>query len=107
MCIWQVTRAIHDKSETRWPKVSLEAKMLSCAIDAKESRYIAVTNIPGVFIHLDMNKEVHMLLEGTIAKIIIKFKPKLYRKYIWKNKHDKPMLYVRLKKALYGTLQAV
>jgi len=47
-----------------------------------------------------------MLLEGMIAKLIVKLKPKLYRKYIWKNKHYKPMLNVKLKKALYGTLQA-
>ena len=32
--------------------------------------------------------------------------PKLYCKYIWENGKGKPMLYVRLKKALYGTLQA-
>ena len=47
-----------------------------------------------------------MLLEGTIAELVIKLDPQLYRKYIWKNKHDKPMLYIKLKRALYGTLQA-
>ena len=48
-----------------------------------------------------------MLLEGKIAKLIIKMDPKLYRKYIWENKMEKPMICVKLKKALYGTLQAV
>ena len=47
-----------------------------------------------------------MLLEGTIAELIIKLDPTLYRKYIWENKQGKPMLYVKLRKALYGTLQA-
>ena len=47
-----------------------------------------------------------MLLEGTIMKLIVKLEPKLYRKYSWKNKHHKLMLYFKLKKALYGTLQA-
>ena len=46
-----------------------------------------------------------MLLRGAIAELIVKLNPKLYRKYIWRNKNDKPMLYVRLKKALYGTLE--
>ena len=46
-----------------------------------------------------------MLLEGTIAKLIVKLDPSLYRKYIWENKNGKPMLYVKLRKALYGTLQ--
>lgn len=48
-----------------------------------------------------------MLLEGTIAELIVKPEPKLYRNYIWKNKQDNPMLYVKLKKASYGTFQAV
>jgi len=33
----------------------------------------------------------------TLAQIIIS---------VWKNKHGKPMLHVKLRKALYGTLQA-
>jgi len=28
-----------------------------------------------------------MLLEGTIAELIVKLDPKLYRKYIWRNKN--------------------
>jgi len=50
--------------------------------------------------------EDDMLLEGKIAELIFKLNPKLYQKYIWENKRNKPMLYVKLKKALYGTLQA-
>ena len=48
-----------------------------------------------------------MLLEGTIAKLIMKLDPSLYRKYIWENKNDKSILNVKLRKALYGTLQAM
>jgi len=47
-----------------------------------------------------------MLLEGKIAELIIKLDPKLYCEYIWENEKGKPMLYARLKKALYATLQA-
>jgi hypothetical protein len=47
-----------------------------------------------------------MQLEGMIAELIVKLEPNLHRKYIWKNKHEEPMLYVKLKKALYRTLQA-
>jgi len=87
--------------------VSLEAMMLSCAIDARENRYVVLTDIPGVFLHADMEDNMHMLFEGTIAELIIKLEPILYRKYIWYNKNGKPMLYVQLKKALRGMLQAV
>ena len=44
-----------------------------------------------------------MLSEGTIAELIIKLEPKPYRKYTWKNEHNTPMLYVKLKR--YGILQ--
>jgi len=47
-----------------------------------------------------------MLLVGTIAEIVIKLEPKLYRKYICKNKYYKLMLYGTLIRALNGTLKA-
>ena len=53
-----------------------------------------------------MEENVHMLLQGTLAEMIMKLDPSMYRKHIWYNKKGKPMLYVQLKKALYGTLQA-
>ena len=37
-------------------------------------------DIPGAFLHADMEVEVHMLLEGMIAELIVKLDPKLYRK---------------------------
>jgi len=80
--------------------------MLSCGIDAKEGRHVAVTDIPRAFLHVDMKGTVHMILKGTIAKLIIKLEPTIYRKYVWHDKKVKPMLYVQLKKALYATLQA-
>jgi len=52
-----------------------------------------------------MEQNVHMLLDRTIVELIVKLDPSLYRKYIWENKKGKLMLYVKLKKALYGTLQ--
>jgi len=45
------------KNETSLPTVSLEAMMLSCAIDAKEGRHVAVTDIPGEFLHADMDQD--------------------------------------------------
>jgi len=93
------------KAETSSPTVLLEAMMMSCAIDTREGRHVAVTDIPGAFLHADMEQDVHMLLEGTIVELDVKLDPSLYRKYIWENKKGKPMLYIKLKKALYGTLQ--
>jgi len=85
-------REYTTKAETSSLTVSLEAMMLSCTIDVKEDRYVAVTNIPGEFLPANMDEKVHMLLEGKIAELIGKLEPKLYRKYILKNKNDNSML---------------
>jgi len=54
---------IYNKNEVSSPTVSLEAMILSCTIDAGESRYVVVTDIPGAFLHVDMEENVHMLLK--------------------------------------------
>jgi len=48
---------------------------------------------------------MHTVMEGTIAEHVAKLELAIYRKYIWHDKKVKPMLYVKLKKALYGMLQ--
>jgi len=50
---------------------------MSCAINEMEGRHVAVTDIPGAFLHADMEEDIHMLLEGTIAKLILKLDPSL------------------------------
>jgi len=40
--------------------------MLSCAVDAKENRYVVQHS--GSFLLADMNDNVHMHFEGTIAE---------------------------------------
>ena len=47
--------------------MSLEAIMLSHAIDAKENRYVTVMDVPGAFLHADMEGIVQMILEGEIS----------------------------------------
>jgi len=33
-----------------------------------KGQYIVVTDIPGAFVHVVMDTDVHMLLEGTISR---------------------------------------
>ena len=67
------------KTENSSPTVSLEVMMLSCASDTKERHYMVVTDISDAFLHDNKETAVHMLLEGTIAELIIKLKPSLYK----------------------------
>ena len=73
--------------------------MLSCAINSKENRYVVVFDIPRAFLNANLNDNVHMLLEGTIAEMISSLDPTIYSKYILYNKQSNYL-------ALYETIQA-
>ena len=49
--------------------------------------------------------DVHVKSEGRLAEMLVKINPQMYRKYI-RDENDKTIMYVQLKKALYGTMQA-
>jgi Reverse transcriptase (RNA-dependent DNA polymerase) len=98
-------RAYTSKEDASSPTVSIEALLLSCVIDAKEKRDVATVDIPGAFMQADMDELVHMRLEGTMAELLVQLDPKLYRKYV-QTVNGKSVLYVELKKALYGTMRA-
>ena len=53
----------------------------------------------------DQDETVHMCLEGTLTELLTKCDPKLYCQYVV-TENNKPVLYVELIKALYGTLHA-
>ena len=68
MCQRKTEEAIHRKKEyANYPTVSPEAMMMSCGIDAKEGRYINLTDFPGAFLHAFMKDIVNMVLKSTIA----------------------------------------
>jgi len=68
-------RIYTSKVDTSLPAISIEAMILSCAIYAKENRYVVVSNIPGTFLHAN---NVHMLLEGKVAEMILKLDTTIY-----------------------------
>ena len=98
-------RAYTTKEEASSPTVAIESVMLSCVIDAKEGRDVATVDIPGAFMQAEMEDLVHMKLEGKMAELMVRIDPKLYRQYVQVEK-GRQVLYVELKKALYGTLKA-
>jgi hypothetical protein len=78
--------------------------MLSATIDGMEERDVATVDTQGAFMEADIDKVVHVNLEGKITDILVRMDPKLYQRYI-KDKNGKVVLYVELLKALYGTLK--
>jgi hypothetical protein len=93
------------KDETASRTVATEALILSCLIDTIEGRDMATCNIPGAFMHSDMEGKVIIKLEGVMAEVLEKIDPSKYEKHTT-YENGKPVVYVKLNKALYGTLQA-
>jgi len=63
-------------------------------------------DIPGAFMHSDMDELVHMKLDGPMAKLLVCVDPKKYERFITKDHNGKEVIYIGLTKALYGTMQA-
>eukprot|EP00980_Cylindrotheca_fusiformis_P025578 scaffold14118_cov91-Cylindrotheca_fusiformis.AAC.1 len=63
-----------------------------------------VVDIPGAFMHADIDELIHVKLVGDIAELLLRVDPS-YQKYVTYEK-GKKVIYTELDKALYGTLQA-
>jgi Reverse transcriptase (RNA-dependent DNA polymerase) len=87
------------------PTVAIESVMLSCTVDAKEYRDVGIVDIPNAFMQVDMDDTVHVKLKGKMAELLVKIDPKLYRPYVLME-NRKPVMFMELRKALYGTLKA-
>ena len=65
------------KEEASSPTVAIESVMLSCVIDTKEGRDVAMVDIPGAFMQADIDDLIHMKLEGKMAVPLVRIDPKL------------------------------
>ena len=45
-----------------------------------------------------------MLLSGPLVELMVKIDPKLYRPYITKNGRGESIMFVKMQKAMYGTI---
>jgi hypothetical protein len=99
-------RLYKTKEETSSPTVTTEALFLTSLIDAEERRKVATVDIPGAFMHSDMDELVHVRMSGPMATLLVRVDPAKYRKYLVKDKKGNDVVYVELAKALYGTCQA-
>jgi hypothetical protein len=88
------------------PTVTLESVLITSTIKAFENREVAVVDIPGAYLSADMDEEVIMLLRRRLAELMLKTAPNIYRKYTTVDSNNQPVLYVKLKKALYGCLRS-
>ena len=94
-----------NKEDSSSPTPRLETIMLISLIAAKERRCVKCIDVPGAFMQADVDELIHVKMEGEMAKLYASLCPETYNKFVT-YEHGKPMLYLKLNKALYGTLQA-
>ena len=96
------------KAEASSPTTSLAELIITCVLDAYEGRDIVTVDIPGASLQTRLpanEKEVHVVLDGWIAKLLAKISPETYQKYAHR-KQGQTYIYCKLNVALYGKLKA-
>ena len=99
-------RKYTDPADATSPTVATEAVFLTAVIDALENREVAIVDIPGAFMQVDLDDELVIVrLTGKMVELLIEIDPDMYRPYLT-HERGEPVLYVELLKALYGTIRA-
>ena len=95
------------KQDTTSPTVATESVFVTAVIDVHEGRDVArCFDIPGAFLHSDVDKDITMVLKGRLAELMVQVAPNLYRKNITVDRKGAAILYVKMQKALYGLLRS-
>ena len=98
-------RAYITTEQSTSTTISTEAVFLMAMVDAWETRKVAVLDIRGAFMQVDMDKLVHMHFHGEMVDKLLEINHDLYSSYIFEEQGQKVMC-VELLKALCGTLRA-
>jgi hypothetical protein len=69
------------KEEAASPTVALESVFVMSTINTRENREVVTINILGAFLHATNEDYNVVRMNGTLAKLMAKTDPKLYRKY--------------------------
>jgi hypothetical protein len=92
------------KAETTSPTVSIESLFISCMIDAMEGRDVATIDIPSAFMQAFIDEIVHIKFDNELIDLLCEVDPSLKQYVSYEN--GRRVLYTKLNKALYGTVQA-
>ena len=63
------------KEDAASPTVMTDSVVITSAIEAHEYRKIITLNIPGAFLHADLDEEVIMVLRGELAELMVTINP--------------------------------
>jgi len=97
-------RLYKTKAETASLTVQTDSVMLTAMIDATKRRVVVVADIIEVYLNTDIDEFLLLNMEGEQVDVLCKIDSK-YGDYVTVEK-GKKVLYLVLKKALYGCLQS-
>ena len=98
-------KGLFSKDETSSPTVSVDALMMSIMIDAYERRDVATADVAGAYLHARLKDFTLLKVEGESVDILCSVSEK-YKAFVTVEKNGKKVIYLRLKKALYGCVQS-
>ncbi len=97
-------RGYTDRADAASPTVATEAVFLTAIIDTLENRDVAVINIPGAFMQVDLDDEtIHVRFAGKMVELLLEIDHELYKPYLMRERGEM-IMYIKLLKALYGTM---
>ena len=100
-------RGYISKEDASSPTVASESVLLSCIIDSKEGRDVAVIDITNTFIQTRVEDEKDMAIikiRGILVDILVDLAPDVYREFVTTDKKGVKTLVVQCQNALYGTM---
>jgi hypothetical protein len=99
-------RRYTNQADAASPTVATEAVFLTAVIDALENHNVAVIDIPGAFMQVDLDDEtIHVRLTGKMVELLLEIDHELYEPYLVQERGEM-IMYIKLLKALYGTMSA-
>ena len=93
-----------DKHAVSSPTPAIEALKYILAIIAVEGRDVASFDLPGQFLQTEMDETLYLKIGGALSLLLVEYDDK-WGKHLRKE-NGRPVIYVRCKKAIYGTLNA-
>jgi hypothetical protein len=97
---------LYEKWESSSPTVKAESVLITSIVEAFEKQIVGVYDIPGAFLHAQQTDVVCVKMSGEIAAFLMEVSLETYSEYATLEK-GKEIIYLQLKKSLYGCLKSV
>jgi hypothetical protein len=98
-------KCLYQKWESSSPTVRTVSGLLTSMIDAYKERTVGVYNIPGAFLHAKQTDLTYLKMTDEAVHFIVEISPSNYKDCVITEK-GKGVLYLVLKKALYGCVKS-